>query len=121
MHRSFDDAQSQATGSATTGRSLRLLPAQSPEWVIVQVMRDAQGPEWTPASAADRLVDRIPDPRVLRHARAHLRTIAGRRVTIHRLRAVATLNLAIHRLEHDSTPVGPATVGPASTASPGPG
>ncbi|MGW7684035.1 hypothetical protein ACWGID_25060 [Kribbella sp. NPDC054772] len=68
-------------------------------------MRDAQGPEWTPASAADRLIDRVPDPRVLRHARAHLRTIAGKRVTIHRLRAVATLNLAIHRLEDGTPPV----------------
>lgn len=93
MQLSSGSAMSEAAGITDTP------PVRSPQWVIVQVLRDALEPNWTPMSAATHLVDRAPDPHMLRHTRARLRVTASRRTTVHRLRALATLSLAISRLE----------------------
>ena len=84
--------------AATAGRSVRVIPACSPQWVVLFVMREALCPDWAPASAAARLLDHVRDPYVLRHARGRLQKVIGERTTLHEARAVATLNLAIGRL-----------------------
>lgn len=92
-----------ATGISAAGeRSVRLIPAGSPQWVILRVLREALDPEWAPASAAAGLVDRVPDPFVVRRARADLRKATSTRTSVRGARAVATLNLAISRLEDDN-------------------
>jgi hypothetical protein len=89
-------------GSAAAGRHVRLIPARSPQWVVLYVMREALHPEWIPASTTARLLDLVPDLLVLRHARARLRNVSSGHATVPEERAVASLNLAIARLEDDS-------------------
>jgi len=85
--------------SAAGRRSVRVIPACSPQWAVLYVMREALRPEWAPAPAAARLLDHVHDPFVLRHARGRLQKVIGEHATLHEARAVATLNLAIGRLE----------------------
>jgi hypothetical protein len=99
-----DPPEPHAVGiSASASRRVRLIPARSSQWVVLYVMRDALHPDRIPASTAARLLlDQVPDPVVLRHARARLRNIISEHATVPEARAVATLNLAIARLEDDS-------------------
>lgn len=91
-----DHAVLRADGIAPAGRAFRrLVPARSPQWVVVWVLRSALAPDWTPTVAAAALVDRIPDPVVLRDARRRLRSVTRHRSTVHQARALATLNLAL--------------------------
>jgi hypothetical protein len=80
-------------------RIARLVPAQSPPWVLLHVVREVRDPAWTPAAAARRIRERVQDPGALRLARARLRVLGGERVTLSQARALATLNLAISDLE----------------------
>jgi hypothetical protein len=72
-----------------------MVPARSPQWVVVWVLRSAVDPDWIPASAAAELVERIPDPTVLRRARVQLRSVTRHRSTVRQARAIATVNLAL--------------------------
>ena len=80
-------------------RVARLVRAGSPQWVLLQVVRDVLSPAWAPASSALRLVSQVRDPGVLRQARALLRLAPGERITLIQARALATLNLAITHLD----------------------
>lgn len=77
------------------GTRRRMVPARSPQWVVVWVLRSVVDPDWMPASAAAELVERIPDPAVLRRAHAQLRSVTRHRSTVRQARAIATLNLAL--------------------------
>jgi len=83
--------------SAAAGRYLRLTPARSPQRVVLHVVRDGLDPGRTPAPTAAHLVKHVPDPRVLRHAHAHLRKVTRERITVHEARAPATPNLHTRR------------------------
>lgn len=84
-------------------RVARRVPAGSPQWVLLQVVRDVLSPAWAPASSALRLVREVRDPRVLRQARALLRLTPGERITLIQARVLATLNLAIKHLDGAAT------------------
>lgn len=84
-------------------RIARRVPARSVQWALLQAMRYALDPAWTPEGAALRLVEQVPDPRMLRRARSRLRAAMRERSTLHQIRAVAILNLAIHELDGPST------------------
>lgn len=82
-------------------RVARLVPAQSPRWVVLEVVRAGLEPSWVPTDAAQALLADVDDLRLLRCARARLRAAAEDRMTLCVARAVATLNTAIGLLEHD--------------------
>jgi hypothetical protein len=82
-------------------RVARLVPAQSPQWVLLQVMREVLDPSWAPGVSALRVLEQVHDPQALRHARARLRLASRERTTLSQARALATLNLAINRLDDE--------------------
>lgn len=98
-------------------RVARLVPAGSPHWVLLQVVRDVLSPAWLPTASALRLVSQVRDPRVLRQARALLRSAPGERITLIQERALATLNLAITHLD-DARTDGPPEPGAAPDQPP---
>lgn len=84
-------------------RELRVLPAQSPQWVLVEVMREVLDPAWAAGTSAERLAGRVHDAQSLRRARARLRTASRERTTGTQQRALTTLDLAIEALEGTTT------------------
>ncbi|MEU0313296.1 hypothetical protein [Nocardioides sp. NPDC006273] len=86
-------------GGPSQRRIARLLPAGSPQWTLLKVMREVRTPSWTPQSSAVRLANQVGDGRALREARVRLRLATIERATITELRALATLNLAINHFE----------------------
>ena len=88
-----------AVPTSTQRRSARLIPADSPQWVVVHALREALSPAWTPDTAADHLLERVGGCEVLRLARLRLRRLGAQRMTVLQARALATLNLAITRRE----------------------
>ena len=91
------------TGTSTRNlsqrRVARLLPAGSPQWALLTVMREVRTPSWTPLSSAVRVANQVGDGRALREARARLRLASIERASLAELRALATLNLAISHSE----------------------
>lgn len=83
--------------------SARRIPAGSPQWVLLHLVRDALSPAWTPAVAAERLLDHVESREAMRLARIRLQQVGANRATLVQARALATLNLAINRFE-DSHP-----------------
>jgi len=99
-------------------RVARLVQRYSSDWVILRLMRAALDSSWEPAAAAKRLVAELPGPphgaELLRLARTRLWLASGDRATLHRLRALAALNLALTELEDaESTKHQDAGFGPA--------
>jgi hypothetical protein len=74
---------------------------ESPQSVLIHVLRQVMEPSWAPGSAAEQLLGEVQDPLVLRQARALLRIVTRRRVITAHLRAYATITLAMNRLEDD--------------------
>lgn len=99
--------QAKAVQAGTSTRNLsqrriaRLLPAGSPQWALLTVMREARTPSWMPLSSAVRVANQVGDVRALREARARLRLASIERASLAELRALATLNLAISH--HEAT------------------
>lgn len=96
-------AKAVQTGTSTRNlsqrRVARLLPAGSPQWALLTVMREVRTPSWTPLSSAVRVANQVGDVRALREARARLRLASIERASLAELRALATLNLAISHYE----------------------
>lgn len=90
-------------GGPSHRRIARLLPAGSPQWTLLKVMREVRTPSWTPQSSAVRLANEVGDGRALRNARVRLRLAGIERTTMTELRALATLNLAINHCETTNT------------------
>lgn len=80
-------------------RSARLIPAGSPQWVLLHLIRETLNPGWTPSAAADHLLEHVESCHAMRVARARLRQVDSQRATLLQARALATLNLAINRFE----------------------
>jgi len=74
--------------------------------VVLHLLRDVLDPSWAPGPAADRLATRVHDAEVLRHARARLRGVTAQRTTVWQARALATLNMAITKVEDGQAPHG---------------
>lgn len=84
-------------------RVARRVPAQSPQAVLLAVVRDALEPHWSPTESAQRLRTEVSsEVGVLRQARVRLRAATTERITVSQARALATLNLAIHHGEDDT-------------------
>ena len=80
-------------------RSARLIAHGSPQWVLLGLLHEVRSPSWTPDGAAAVLLDQVDSCEAMRLARDRLRHIEPYRPTLVQARALATLNLAIHRLE----------------------
>lgn len=84
---------------------------ESPQLVLIHVLRQVMEPSWAPGPAAEHLLCRVEDPLVLRQARALLRIVTRRRVIPAHLRAYATITMAMNRLEDDQRSGLPKTSG----------
>lgn len=82
-------------------RVARLVPAQTPQWVLLLVMREVRTPAWAPEPVAQRLLAKVRSPDTVRLARVLLRRASRERVTLSQVRALATLDLAIGHLDED--------------------
>lgn len=88
------------------------IPAGSPQWVLLRVLREVLERPWALAPAAARLSSEVPDSRLLRRARARLRGLAGQGTTDVQARAIVMLSLAIDRIEDgDPAPTQPVAPG----------
>lgn len=81
--------------SPAGGPGLAVLPARSPQWVVVWTLRSVLDPGWVPEAAAAGLIEQVPEAEVLRRALAQLRSVTRQRSTVRQARAIATLNLAL--------------------------
>lgn len=78
-------------------------PPRSLAAVLRRVVRASLSSTWSPVAAAETLTSGdVPDVVVLRIARARLRQLDGERPTLVGARSIATLNMAIARLEPSS-------------------
>lgn len=84
-------------------RAARIVRRDSSAWVMLRLMRAVLDASWEPAVAARRLVADLPGPphgaELLRLVRTRLWLASGDGTTLHRLRALATVNLALNQLE----------------------
>lgn len=93
-------------------RVVQLVPARTPEWVLIRVLRDARTDTWRPIPSAHRLLGDITDGRVLRRARSLLRRAGEGRMSPAQARALATLNVAVGLLEDREADADPDARGP---------
>lgn len=89
------------SGPVEQRRVARSIPAGSPGWVVLAVVRAVLEPSWAPIDAAQALLVDVDDLQVLRRARARLRAASEDRMTLCVARALATLNTAVGLLEGD--------------------
>lgn len=76
------------------------LPTRTPKGVVLRVVRSAMSADWAPYDAADELVAYVAgDARLLEIARARVQTCTQCASTVMQARALATLNLAINRVQ----------------------
>jgi hypothetical protein len=86
------------------GTRVRVVPAGTSSAVVVQLIRTAMRPSWSPSDASEVVLQHAHgDLALLRQARLRLRQATRFRTTLAEARALATVNLAISRLEdaHD--------------------
>ena len=81
-------------------RVARTIVSQSPQGVVLHVVRDALAPGWSLASSSRRLIDYVKgDVSILQRARERLLASMRERVTMCQTRALATLDEAIETIE----------------------
>lgn len=86
-------------GPVGSRRIARLVPARSAQAVLMHVVREARAPDWSPSTAAGRIEDYVRgELTALLQARSRLRAITEHKPTLVQARAIATLNMAIHRV-----------------------
>ena len=75
------------------------LPARSPKGVVLRVVRSAMSADWAPFSAAEELVRYVDgEVQLLEVARARIQACVSSTSTVIQARALATLNVAINRV-----------------------